>query len=158
MLKKIIILLLLSLTTSCGYEPMYSKKNLLLKTNFSITSMKFTGDRDVNLKIKNLLSQYATNIKDEDFTLNLKTEFLRTVISNDKKGNPSKYKMQVNVLVIVVRSKDDKKISLKFTKDHNYNNLPDVSLLRSDERQIKNNLAELITNELLLKLIRFDDY
>ena len=158
MLKKIIILLLLNLTTSCGYEPLYSKKNLLLNSNFSITSMEFAGDREINLKIKNSLSQFSTNKKDENFTLNLNTEFLRTVISNNEKGNPSKYRMQVNVLVLVTRSKDDKKINLKFTEDHDYNNASDVSLLRENERQIKINLAELITNELLSKLIKFDDY
>ena len=54
-LKKIFILLTLFLFfSSCGYTPIFSKKDV----NFSIVSIEFLGDRDVKEKISQALSSY----------------------------------------------------------------------------------------------------
>ena len=54
-LKKIFILLTLFLFfSSCGYTPIFSKKDI----NFSIESIEFFGDRDVKEKISHALSSY----------------------------------------------------------------------------------------------------
>ena len=65
MKKKIFTFLLFLFLSSCGYEATYSLKNRLIYA-FSISEMVFTGDRQVNLKIKQLLNPYTNpKIKEE---------------------------------------------------------------------------------------------
>ena len=70
MFQKKIILLLLFLLSSCGYEAIHSKKNSL-NYIFSISELDFIGERTVNLKIKEKLNNYAQDKKDKDFILRI---------------------------------------------------------------------------------------
>ena len=158
MIKKFIILLLVSLTTSCGYEPIYSKKNLFLYNNFSISSLEYSGDRTVNIRIKNLLTAYTNIEKEQNFTIKLETESLKNVLSKDSKGNPLRYEIQINNLIIVTRNKDGKQINLVFNNSYDYKNSGDVSTLREKEREVKINFAEETAKKLILKLVNFDEY
>ena len=65
MMKKTILIFAFLLISSCGYETIHSKKNSS-SYNFSINSIDFTGDRDVNLKIKQKLNSYVLNKKDNE--------------------------------------------------------------------------------------------
>ena len=158
MIKKFIILLLLSLTTGCGYEPIYSKKKLFLYNNFSISSLEYSGDRTVNVRIKNLLTAYTNIEKEQNFTIKLETESLKNVLSKDSRGNPLRYEIQINNLIIVTRNKDGKQINLVFNNSYDYKNNGDVSTLREKEREVKINFAEETTKKLILKLVNFDEY
>ena len=80
MIKKIVIMIVLILTTSCGYEPIYSKKNLIRYSNFSINELKLSGDRIANQKIKQLLYNYSNTQKKQNFDLNLVTSFSKSII------------------------------------------------------------------------------
>ena len=62
MQKKIFSFLFLFLLSSCGYEATYSKKKLL-NYDFSISEINFTGDREVNIKMKERLNNYIINKK-----------------------------------------------------------------------------------------------
>ena len=62
MQKKIFTLLLLLFLSSCGYEAIYSKKNSK-NYNFFISELSFIGDRDINLRMKERLSNYTLNKK-----------------------------------------------------------------------------------------------
>ena len=70
MFRKQIILLLLLLLSSCGYEAIYSKKNSV-NYSFSVSELNFVGDKTVNLKIKEKLNNYAKEKKDKDFILRI---------------------------------------------------------------------------------------
>ena len=158
MLKKIIILFLLGLTTSCGYEAQYSKKNFYLHNNFSIASTEFSGDRITNVSIKNILRNYSNIKREQSFTLNFKTESSTEIISKNSKGDPSRYKIRIEVQVKAIRNEDEKQRDMIFTKDYDYNNNGDVSALKVTEREIKISLAKTITDELIKKLVNFNDY
>jgi len=57
MFHKKIILILLFLLSSCGYEAIHSKKNSI-NYSFSVSELSFIGDRTVNLKIKEKINNY----------------------------------------------------------------------------------------------------
>ena len=71
-LKKIIIILLSTLyLTSCGFTPIYSKKNF----DFQINSIQFEGDREIKAILLSNLSAYKTKKKKKyNYNLNIKTE------------------------------------------------------------------------------------
>jgi hypothetical protein len=62
MLKKSILIFIFFITSSCGFEAMYSLKNSI-KYNFSVSSIKFEGDRNVNQMIKRKFNSYIMNKK-----------------------------------------------------------------------------------------------
>ena len=66
MLKRIAVIFIFLLTTSCGYEIMYSKKKIN-DYDFSIKDITLTGDSYINLKIKQKLNNYILNQKNKVF-------------------------------------------------------------------------------------------
>ena len=67
MIKKIISLLVLLISIShCGFSPLYSKKTNI---NFSISSIKFEGDRTINNFLKTNLKQYQNNNYNKKFDI-----------------------------------------------------------------------------------------
>ena len=56
-LKKIITILSFLLLLSCGYEPIYSKKNNNSNYNFSINTINLIWDNKVNQILKNKLKK-----------------------------------------------------------------------------------------------------
>ena len=90
MLKKIIIVVFFLITSSCGYQAMYSKKNII-NYDFSISNINFEGDRVINLKIEQGLNNYLLNEKKKIFMLNIKTKTERLVLAKDVAGNATSF-------------------------------------------------------------------
>ena len=65
-IKKILSILTFFLLFSCGFEPIYSKKKLEDKYNFTITSIGFSGENIINQSLKNNLT-ILTNIRNPSF-------------------------------------------------------------------------------------------
>ena len=150
MQKKIFLLLVFLLLSSCGYEAIYSKKNSL-NYNFSISKLNFVGDRDINLKMKEKLTNYTLDKKNKNFKIKIYSTSVKTVAANDTTGDATSFKNTVVVNVEV--SKNDKlKNSFGMSESFNYNNNSDKFSLKKYEREIKNNLAETIADKLIFKL------
>ena len=69
-LKKIIATLSCLLLLSCGYEPIYSKKQINNNYNFSISTINYIGDNKVNQILKNKLRK-TINSEKKSTELNL---------------------------------------------------------------------------------------
>ena len=50
--KNYLLIILFIFTTSCGYEAVYSLKNRVINTDFSITEVSLNGDRDFEINRK----------------------------------------------------------------------------------------------------------
>tara|TARA_B110000037_G_scaffold174413_1_gene198632 strand:- start:1219 stop:1683 length:465 start_codon:yes stop_codon:yes gene_type:complete len=150
MLKKTILIVAFILTTSCGYETIHSKKNSS-NYNFSISNINFSGDRDVNLKIKQKLNNYILNKKEKEFNLTIKTKVKKEILANDITGDPISFK-NTTIVNVEVFIKDTLKNKLQIEKNFKYNNKFNKFELKSYERELKSNLAQSITEELIFKL------
>jgi outer membrane lipopolysaccharide assembly protein LptE/RlpB len=158
MLKKIFLLILFVLTTSCGFEAIHSKANRIVNSNLIIAKINYDGDRETNIKIKEGLSLYKSN---QDETTNPESIFIkildiesnvtREIAVKDSKGNPSIYKLEVEVTVLATKSDDSKK-NYRLEKNSKYDYNSDSSALKESEKELKRSLAETITNELVFKL------
>ena len=150
MKKNLFLLLFFLFLSSCGYDAIYSKKN---STNysFSISKLNFIGDRDVNLKMKERLNSYTLNKENKDFKIKISSTSSKTVAAKDTTGDATSFK---NTLIINVEiSTNDKlKNSFVMSESFNYNNNSDKFSLKRYEREIKNNLAETISEKLIFKL------
>ena len=153
MKKKIFTFLLFLFLSSCGYEATYSLKNKLIYA-FSISELVLTGDRQINLKIKQLLNRY-TNPKIEEekkFILNISSSSEKIITTKDAAGDAVKFKNEITVKVQILLDDGNTK-NLVIIEEFIYDNNSDTSELRSYENQIKNNLAEAAVNKILFKLV-----
>ena len=153
MKKKIFTFLLFLFLSSCGYEAAYSLKNRSIYA-FSISELVLSGDRQINLKIKQLLNSY-TNPKIEEekkFVLNISSSSEKIITTKDAAGDAVKFKNEITVKVqIFLDGKNTE--NLVIIEDFIYDNNSDTFELRSYENQIKNNLAESAVKKILFKLI-----
>ena len=153
MKKKIFTFLLFLFLSSCGYEATYSLKNRSIYA-FSISELVLSGDRQINLKIKQLLNPY-TNPKIEEerkFILNISSNSEKIITTKDAAGDAVKFKNEITVKVQVLL--DGKNATnLVIIEDFIYDNNSDTFELRTYENQIKNNLAEAAVNKILFTLV-----
>ena len=150
MLQKQIILLLLLLLSSCGYEAIYSKKNSI-NYNFTVSDLSFVGDRTVNLKIKEKLKNYAQDKKEKDFILKISSTSEKVIISKNTAGDATSFKNSVSINVEVLMNNKFKS-NFIILESFNYNNISNKFDLKQLEKDIKNNLAEVASNKLIFKL------
>jgi len=150
MFQKKIIFLLLFLLSSCGYEAIHSKKNSV-NYSFSISELSFVGDRKVNIKIKEELSNYTQSKEDKDFILKIYSTSQKIILAKDLAGDTTTFKNTISINVEVLMNN---KLKNKFIilESFNYNNISNKFNLKKYEAEIKNNLAEIATDKLIFKL------
>ena len=150
MLQKQIILLLLLLLSSCGYEAMYSKKNSA-NYEFAVSDLSFVGDKIVNLKIKEKLNNYAQNKKDKNFILSISSTSKKITLAKDTAGDATSFKNTISVNVEVLMNNKFKSNYI-ILESFNYNNISNKFNLKRYEEEIKGNLAETVSDKLIFKL------
>ena len=150
MLRKQIILLLLLLLSSCGYEAIYSKKNSV-NYSFSVSDLSFVGDRIVNLKIKEKLNNYAQAKKDKDFILRISSTSEKITLAKNTAGDATSFKNSVSINVEVLMNNKFKS-NFIILESFNYNSISNKFNLKKYEEEIKNNLAETASDKLIFKL------
>jgi len=150
MQKKIFSVLFFLFLSSCGYDAMYSKKNSI-SYNFSISELSFIGDRDINLKMKERLNSYTLNKKNKDFKIKISSTSAKTVAAKDTAGDATSFKNTV-IINVEISTNDKLKNSFVMSEGFNYNNNSDKFSLKRYEREIKNNLAETMSEKLIFKL------
>ena len=148
-LKKIIIILLSTLyLTSCGFTPIYSKKNL----DFQINNIQFEGDREIKAILLSNLNAYKTKKKDKyNYDLNIKSEKKVEIASKNIKGEATIYKININSTVEVFL--DDK---LLLTKHYNnssiYSSEKKIIKMKEVESRNLSNLSSKLASEIILTL------
>ena len=150
MQKKIFSFLFLFLLSSCGYEATYSKKNLL-NYDFSISEINFTGDREVNIKMKERLNNYLINKKNKNFKIDILSIATKAVSAKNISGDATNFKSTVYIKVDLVMNNKFKN-NFNIRESFNYNNNSNKFNLKTYEKYIKNNLTETITEKLIFRL------
>ena len=150
MLNKIFYLFLLLFLTSCGYEAMYSQKNTKYY-DFSIKELTFTGERNINLRIKSKLNNYTLLEKDKNFTLNISSSKEKVILAKDTAGNATSFKSIIKVdAQILIENKFLK--DLQIIESFDYDNITNTFDLKNYEKEIINNLSEVASEKLISKL------
>ena len=150
MQKKIFLLLFFLFLTSCGYDAIYSKKNSM-NYNFSISELNFIGDREVNLRIKQRLNNYTLNQSNKDFKVKIYSTSTKVISAKNTSGDATSFRNTVTTSVEV--SMDGKfKNSFIIDESFSYNIINNRFSLKKYEREIKNNLAQTVTDKIIFKL------
>jgi len=145
MMKKILVILLLILN-SCGYQPLYSKKDI---GKFNAKEFNFLGDKDIN---KYLISSLQIKVDKENY------EYKKILIENNKKiietskdskGKPDSLKMII-VIKFLFENKNNILTEKTISKEFSYKNKDNKFDLSLYEDDIEKNLIDSIVDELTI--------
>ena len=152
MKKKIFIFVFFLFLSSCGYEATYSLKNRSIYA-FSISELVLTGNRQINLKIKQMLNPYKNPKIEEkkNFALNISSSSEKIITTKDAAGDAVKFKNEITLNVQVFL--DGINLSnLVIIENFIYDNNSNTFELKTYESQIKNNLTETAVDKILFRL------
>ena len=150
MFKKIVIPILLLFLSSCGYEAVYSKKNIV-NYDFFISELTTDGNRDVNIKIKEKLINYLLIKEGKELILKIASSAKKVVTAKNTAGDPTSFKYTI-IIKIKVMMENDLEANFEIVENFDYNNNANKFDLKRYEREIINNLAETATQKLIYKL------
>ena len=144
--KKIIALLALFLFfSSCGYTPIFSKKDV----NFSIENIEFIGDEDVKEKISRTLSSYKNKPGEEkEITLIITSSRNTTIASKNSKGEAQTNRINVDVNVKIILAENN-----FVEKNFNKSSIYTVIDRKSEQKLIEKKLIENLSSEIALQII-----
>ena len=154
MKKKTFSFLLFLFLSSCGYEAIYSVKNRI-NYSFIISELTLTGDRQTNLKIKQILKRYSNpDIEGgKSFSLKISSNSEKITTTKDAAGNATKFKNEITVKVRVFKN-GQYISSFEIIENFDYNNNSNTLELRTYENEIKNNLAGVIVDKITSMLAK----
>ena len=103
---------------SCGYSPVYQIKK---DSNIKIDLINFSGDKIISREIIRGLENFKENDAKNIFDLDLNTSKQEDVVSKDKKGNATSYKLVLTVDAYFTNKINKKNYQKKFTKESTFN-------------------------------------
>ena len=143
MMKNILFVLLFIFLTNCGFEPIYSKKNLDIKIN------KIEKENTLlNNEISNALLNIYSNLSASKI-LNIKINSKKSVNikSKNKKGDPSNFELLLKVNLEAV-DQSDKKYSQEFSRKINFNNNDDKFQLAKYQLELEKILTKKLIEDI----------
>ena len=144
--KNIIIVCLILFLNSCGFTPIYLKKNDI---KFSIEQVNYSGDRDLNNFLKINLDQYKNEKIDNKIFINAKSTYKKIILSKDGAGKVTNYQLEAEVIFIIKPL--NKKIII--TEKKIIDSMDDKYEEARTERTIKQGFASSISNKLSSEII-----
>jgi len=148
MLKKIFFIILsLNLLTHCDYKPVYSKQN---NVGLKIMISGFTGDKDINNFIASNVNRSSKNESNEIVKINFNTNYTKKILAKNSEGTITDYQSDV-VTTFVIR-KDDNTENFVVRDKFNFKKMTDKYEEKNYELNIKRNLANSISQKLILRL------
>jgi hypothetical protein len=146
MLKKITLLFLFCSLWSCGYTPLYLKKNDL---DHPIKIVTLKGDQKLNKIIVSSLGLKEDKNIQSGYTLVLTSGKKIDVVSKGKTGNPSVYK--TSVIVKFSLNKEESVIKQKeFNSSFIYNTIQNKFDLSQYQKSIELDLINEISEKIFI--------
>lgn len=146
-MKKFFILIFF-LTSSCGYQSLYSNKNL---NTYSFNEIQLSGNKDINRRIISAASikKNNKNYTFEKFSIKSEKNIIET--SKDSKGQPESFKMILKLDISIIDNGKTLK-ERKFSEEFSYKNLDNKFDLSEYETDVQNSLVDRIIEELIIYL------
>ena len=148
-MKSLISVIILSLIlTNCGFKPIYNSKN----SNFEVIEIKNKNENKDSFSIEKVIMSLSNKNAKNKFKLGLDYEQSILTILKDSKGDPSKKKISINVILVVKNDKNNILVNQSFNEEFSYDVQSDKFGMAQYEENIKNNLNSKISNDIIFLL------
>jgi len=147
MKKLLLTIFLLIFLNSCGFQPIYSSKNL---KQFSLNITSIEGENEINNLIKRNLKFYENDLYNKKFNLVVKTDYEKNILTKNKQGKTTDYELVIKANFEI--NSDKNNYSVEIIKQINIKSMDDVFQERQYEKSMKQNLVNTIIDELINKI------
>ena len=148
MLKKIFFIILsLNLLTHCEYKPVYSKQNNL---SYKIIISEFSGDKDINNFIAANVKRTSKNESIEIINISFSTKYTKKILAKNTAGTITDYQSDVITTFMIEKGENTENFVVK--DKFNFKKMTDKYEEKNYELNIKRNLANSISQKLILRL------
>ena len=147
-MKRIFLVLVIIFLNGCGYTPLYSSKD----SNYKVISFKKNLNNSLTNYIQNSIEVLSNENAVKSLKISLEYSENIAIILKDSKGDPTKNRLNVVIDLSLFDNSDNLIISKKFSEDFEYNIDDNKFNLKQYEKNIKLNLVEDITQQILVFL------
>ena len=132
----------------CGYTPVFQINK---DSNFKIDTINFSGDKNIGREIIRGLEDFEGNNAKNIFDLDFNTSKQESIVSKDKKGNATSYKLVLTVDAYFTNKINYKNYQKKFTKETTFNSKNN----KFELDQLKTNLEKNMISQILQDINSF---
>ena len=117
-MKNLKYLLIFIFVMGCGYTPIYQSDK---KINITLDTISFSGNKRIGREIVKNLEKYKVNDTNNIFDLIISTNKKEDVVTKDKKGNATSYKLTLEIDLSLNNNSNNQIFTKKFIKDMTFN-------------------------------------
>ena len=148
-LKLIIIAISLILLTNCGYK-IIDKRELL---NFNIEEISASGDKRINFKLKNKLSDYNNINSNKIISIELDTKNVKSVKEKNLNNKITKYQIKVTVNVKLIKTDNTNNLEFTVERKGDYVVADKFSQTLNNEKKLTSNIVDKISEDIIGEII-----
>ena len=141
MIKNFKYICILIFLCSCGYTPIYQVNQ---KLNFSLGTIDFSGDKKIGREIKKNLEKFKSDENENVFNANFIVFKRQEIVTKDKKGDPSSFKLIIEIRLDLVEEKNLKTFEKKFMKETTFDSMNNKFELKQYEDILLQDLVDQI--------------
>ena len=144
-MKKIFLVILILLLNNCGYTPIYSSKD----SNFKIVNLNANVNNSLTNYIKNSINVFSNEDSEKKLNISFNLKENVSVILKDSKGDPAKNRLTITVDLSLFDINKNLVASNSFSESFEYNIDDNKFNLKQYEKNIKFNLVEQISQQII---------
>ena len=148
-MKSLVSIIVLSLIlTNCGFKPIYNSKN----SNFEVIEIENKNKNKNSFSIEKTIMSLSNKSAKNKVKLVMSYEQSISTILKNSKGDPSKKKLSINIILSVKNDKNDILANQRFYEEFSYDVQSDKSGMAQYEKNITDNLNSKISNDIIFLL------
>ena len=148
-MKSFISIVILSLIlTNCGFKPIYNSNN----GNFEVIEIKNKNENKNSFFIEKVITSLSNKNAKNKVKLEIDYDQSISTILKDSKGDPSKKKLSINVIIKVKSDNDNILVNQIFNEEFSYDVKSDKFGMAQYEENITDNLNRKISNDIIFLL------
>ena len=148
-MKSLISIIFLSLIlTNCGFKPIYNSKN----SNFEIIEIENKNENKNSFFIEKIIMSHSNEDAKNKVKIEIDYKQSISTILKDTKGDPSKKKISIDLILKVKNDRDNVLENQSFNEEFSYDVQSDKFDMAQYEENIANNLNNKISNDIIFLL------
>ena len=125
--------------------PIYKTEQI---SKFKLETIKHSGDKKIGIELVNNLERFKDRNSNNIFDIYLTSVKKESIVSKNKKGDPTSYKIELEINLDLISKNNDKKFSKKFTRSTTYNSIDNNFELNRYKVKLEKNLTSQILKEI----------
>tara|TARA_A100001011_G_C14221691_1_gene804664 strand:- start:932 stop:1387 length:456 start_codon:yes stop_codon:yes gene_type:complete len=130
----------------CGYEPIYSSKNI----NFSINEIQ-KENTQLNNEFTRALKTFSNKNALNQLKIKIDSKKNIEIKSKNSKGNPNVYELSITLKIVLYENNNNMIVEKVFNRNINFDNRDDKFELSQYEKE----LEKLLINKIIEDVLKF---